>query len=154
MTLNHVHSQDVQISNALQLGQLLRRTVILPKFACNPNTYTPNLYCNLAVKFRKYGIGSLTLDGLDYREHMFLQHPLVPPNIKLGVSAPIDLAVMLRLPPTHTTIDNDRANEIRSLLSPFEGYPVISITGMRGDVYRFDEQLNLILEGMFNYYTQ
>ena len=85
---------------------------------------------------------------------MFLQHPLVPPNIKLGVYAPIDLAVILRLPPTHTTIDNDRANEIRSLLSPFEGYPVISITGMRGDVYRFDEQLNLILEGMFNYYTQ
>ena len=154
MTLDHLHSQEVQIKNALQLGKLLGRTVILPKFDCSQDTYTPNLYCNLAVKFRKYGIGSLTLDGLDYREHTFLQHPLVPPNIKLCVSAPIDLAVMLKLPPTRTTIGKDRANEIRSMISPFEGYPVISVTGMRGDVYHFDEQFNLILENMFKYYTQ
>ena len=89
---------------------------------------------------------------MDYREHMFLQHPLVPPNIKLGVSSPIDLAAMLRLPPTSTIIGAGRAQELLSLISPYEGYPVLSVTGLRGDVYIFDQELSDQLHNMFNFY--
>ena len=133
----------------MQLGWLLRRTVILPKFHCEHDTYTPKLHCNLAVKFRKYGVGSVTLDGLDYREHMFLQHPLVPPNIKQGISAEIDMASLLKLPPTDAMITMNRSKEIESLLHPFEAYCVMSFGGMRNDIYVFDENLNKTLENRF-----
>ena len=133
----------------MQLGRLLHRTVILPKFDCDEDTYTPKLYCNLAVKFHKYGVGSTSLDALDYREHMFLQHPYVPPNIKQSISTEIDLAAVLKLPAADTTMTNERSKEIESVLRPFEGYSVISIGGMRNDLYMFDDILDQTLESRF-----
>ena len=73
--------------NALAIGQILNRSVILPKFHCNNAV---SLWCplNSHIYIRKLDqyIGESA-----YREHMFLKHPKVPQKIKDDLSQMIFL---------------------------------------------------------------
>ena len=61
------------LRNALAIGQILKRTLILPKFQCLSGGYCP-LNCFIMIKnFDRY---------FDYRESEFLNHRLVPNHVR------------------------------------------------------------------------
>jgi len=78
------------LKNALFLGELLNRTVILPKFscgACKDNKFSFSRKCGLDAH-----ISVSTFDRFfagRYRESAFLSHPFVPKRVKKSSSKPI-----------------------------------------------------------------
>ncbi|ELU07109.1 hypothetical protein CAPTEDRAFT_189004 [Capitella teleta] len=70
------------LENALAIGQLLNRTVILPRFACERFTGCPMNTAFMISSFDAQFNGK-------YRESTFLRHPLVPEVIKNSISQQI-----------------------------------------------------------------
>ena len=67
--------------NALAIGQILNRIVILPKFHCDRAHCPLNSLLSLADFDKQFGDA--------YREHTFLAHPLVPSQIRESVYGPV-----------------------------------------------------------------
>ena len=67
------------LRNALAIGQTLNRTVILPSFHCDKNkTCALNSFLRVS-SFDEVFHG-------EYREHVFLRHPMVPKSVKQSTS--------------------------------------------------------------------
>lgn len=66
--------------NALAIGQMLNRTIILPTFLC----YGKNHKCTLLRSYKLKVFNQYF--GQQYREHTFLSHPLVPKAVRSSVS--------------------------------------------------------------------
>ena len=64
------------LQSGFQISNLLNRTIILPKFLCKQK------FCNFHDLYREKIKLLDDYFGQKYREHMFLQHPLVPQKIK------------------------------------------------------------------------
>lgn len=65
------------LRNALAIGQILGRTVILPSFHCESTR------CNI---LHHLSLRHLHREFPNFREHIFLQHPSVPESVKHSVS--------------------------------------------------------------------
>ncbi len=76
------------LRNALFIGYLLNRTVILPTFSCTTCLYQAcegpsgrcalNTHLQISVFDKHF--------SLNYREHVFLSHPKVPKSVKTSIS--------------------------------------------------------------------
>ena len=80
-------AQQRSLKNGFELALLLNRTLILPKFYCE------NKVCNLMKRFPKSVKLLYEKLGTNYREHMFLENPLVPENVRNSVSKEIHIAL-------------------------------------------------------------
>ena len=77
------------LRTALMLAHLLNRTLILPEFSCDGCTSKAcsirSGKCNLMAHLEM----AVFNEHFEYREYMFLSHPLVPSSIKTSVSQEI-----------------------------------------------------------------
>ncbi|KAI0224990.1 hypothetical protein LSAT2_024047 [Lamellibrachia satsuma] len=71
------------LRNALAIGSILHRVVILPSFHCGENE-TEKMHCALNSFYRITAFDA-TFGG-HYREHVFLLHPKVPASVKHSLS--------------------------------------------------------------------
>jgi len=84
-----IEMELVSLKAALIIGQILNRTVILPKFHCRgAKGYKPlpGQMCHFAMHFavRRFNYYLPALGA--YRESVFLEHPLVPESTKKSIS--------------------------------------------------------------------
>ncbi len=85
--------EDIALKNAILLGELLDRIVILPKFYCFQCLHTSCIdlersgECNAQAHYDMTGIDKITSGK--YREHVFLKHPKVPLKVKNSISEPL-----------------------------------------------------------------
>ena len=89
----HSSTTDQQeiLENGFQLASLLNRTLILPKFFCKdkqPCNYNPQ-------KINKL---DKNIGTNNYREHVFLQHPLVPNQVKNSLSGVLNFKFISNRP--------------------------------------------------------
>lgn len=96
------------LRNAFYIGQLLNRTLILPKFfcyscfkKCPSNDGKP--HCTAQVHFNIKLLDELF--GNQYREHMFLSHKLVPEETKLSQSPIVFIENRSTTSESYKTID-------------------------------------------------
>lgn len=81
--VNSKHSllqQAETLKNALILGHILHRIVILPKFRCANSPFADVYYCNIlhVVDFSRFQ----TFFASFFREHKFLDNDLVPDSVR------------------------------------------------------------------------
>ena len=74
------------LKNALIIGRILNRTVIMPKFHCYRRSNKRVKMCHFGCRFsvRRFELFLPVLDT--YRESVFLEHSLVPESTKKSVS--------------------------------------------------------------------
>ncbi|KAK2189468.1 hypothetical protein NP493_106g06016 [Ridgeia piscesae] len=83
-TRSHTLSQERQaLRNAMAIGQILDRVVILPSFHCGENE-TEKMHCALNSFYRVAAFDATFGDR--YREHVFLLNPKVPETVKNSLS--------------------------------------------------------------------
>ena len=94
--------------NALSIGYLLNRIVILPEFSCTkmnakPEQENTSADCSM---MHYYKIATFDQQFADkYREHVFLNHPLTPEAVKRSRSRPV-------------LIETDHINKINATFTP------------------------------------
>lgn len=84
--------EEFALRNALFLGILLNRVVILPKFHCYITTKNRGKLVKTRVEncscSENFDVQRLD-EHADYREQVFLDHPKVPLNVKVSRTSPI-----------------------------------------------------------------
>ena len=109
-TFSDEDSRNVELNalkNALVIGAILDRVVILPQFHCQGCQYnkacnSPNARCTLGT-FYKMQVFDSYFKGR-YRESVFLQHELVPINVKASQSSSYLIVEAAKKQSTHQDI--------------------------------------------------
>eukprot|EP00923_Selenidium_pygospionis_P002837 GHVN01004353.1.p1 GENE.GHVN01004353.1~~GHVN01004353.1.p1 ORF type:complete len:531 (+),score=28.76 GHVN01004353.1:37-1593(+) len=89
------------LKNAMAIGQILNRTVILPRFHCQFRDCPLNSLVKISSFDQQFGEG--------YRESSFLSHPLVPKQIKDSEAGPY--LIMSNFVEHHLLGENHRLGE-------------------------------------------
>ena len=86
---NGMNMERDALVNALAIGYLLNRTVILPKFHCHTkrgtNCQSNEQHCSLMTHYHVERFDAYFANS--YREHVFLSHDLVPRDVRQSQSS-------------------------------------------------------------------
>ncbi len=156
--------EDIALKNAILLGELLGRIVILPKFYCFlcPYTYCTEVErsgeCNAQAHYDMTILDSITLGK--YREHVFLKHPKVPLKIKNSISKPLLIrtkisnqeSVMEQMNFTevhHVFMSRNfplapTRTELKRWLKEFDHFPVIKFHSLYGDIINSNRTIEIL----------
>lgn len=144
----------------LYLGALLNRTLILPSFHCyggRTKASQHRKYCSLMTSlhvatFDKYFKSS-------YREHVFLQHSLVPDSVKASVTTPmvIQTSSMHTSPPLRSYVNNSSTDQDHIQLfkpqdpvGPTEEELLLWFSGISESVLNFQWLYGLMFDNLKN----
>ena len=113
------------LENGFQLASLLNRTLILPKFFCKDKqlcNYNPRKIEKLDENI---GINN-------YREHVFLQHPLVPDQVKNSLTKVLNFKFL---------DDGAEAFVVKNMFSEYKNTSVIVVELNQGVTLRFNQTI-------------
>ena len=116
LTYSNTHTANkegdtLSLKNALTIGYILNRTVILPKFHCDKKSVHPN--CSLLSVFKVSELDKYFSNK--YREHMFLHHPKVPQSIQFSAQEQVWIYFIAN---TYTKLKEDMKPNNLKILRP------------------------------------
>ena len=126
--------------NAFQLASFLNRTLILPKFICGVE------YCNLMGRFPGCVRFLDETLGTNYREHMFLQNPLVPESVRISVTKLISITDNTK----RSTEVKPYLSNIKIIASKYQEFSVLNVSIEESVNLVFNKTLELQLQEVFN----
>ena len=131
------HDQATGLKNGLQLAWALNRTLILPTFYCEKG------YCNFLDIFGRCISILDEMDEVTYREHMFLENPIVPEKVRTHTTDVVNISDKAGA----RTVKEDISDLLEELY-PFRNYSIINVSMPHNILFSFNYELTRHLQAL------